>query len=545
MKREPARLAGKDYDLVIIGGGIYGICAAWDATLRGLSVALVDRGDFCGATSANSLKIVHGGFRYIQHVDLGRIRASVHERTVLMRIAPHLVHPMPFVIPTYGHGMQGKEILAVALLLYNLVAFDRNRGLKDPNKRIPWGKVLSKDACRRLFPELQQKGLTGGVMFYDGQMYNPPRLALSYLKSAANAGAEVVNYVEVTGFVRDRNGVTGIKARDLLTGHELETRGRIVLNAAGPWAEQVLATLDARLDPPLLLTKDLYLVVNPVLSKQYALALPCKYKDPDAILSRGGRHLFIIPWRDHTLIGSSHVIYEGAADGFAVTDKDRQNLIDEVNEAYPAFGLTPKDVSTWNAGLVPFGDYYGKRSRIIDHARDHGTEGLVTVIGMRYTTARVIAKNAVDLVFKKLRRKAPPSSTAVTPIYGGETECFDDFLRRATEARPPGLDAEVMHALLRNHGSQYRDVLKYLDEDPTWAETVEGSTLTKAEVIHAVREEMAQKLGDVVFRRTGLGTTGNPGESALRTCAALMAAELGWDKTRMQEELDQVGKVFP
>jgi glycerol-3-phosphate dehydrogenase len=545
MYRDSARFTRNQYDLLIIGGGIYGICAAWDATLRGLSVALVERGDFCGATSANPLKIVHGGFRYIQHADVRRMRESIHERRVLMRIAPHLVYPLPFLIPTYGHGMQGKEMLTLALFLYDLFGLDRNRGITDPQKRIPWGRVIPKDECLHLFPTLEKNGLTGAVVFYDGQMYNPPRLTLSYLRSAVNAGAEAVNYLEVTGFLRDRTRVTGIKARDLLTGNELEICGRIVLNASGPWAEQVLRHLGVCLRAPLLLTKDLYLVVDRLLSENYALAVPSRYKDPDAIVSRGRRHFFLIPWRGRTLIGSSHVIYGGPPDEFAVTEKDVQELIDEINEAYPPLALTPEDVSMWNAGLVPFGNYYGKRSRIIDHAKEHGMDGLVSITGVRYTTSRGVATEAVDLVLKKLGRKAPASMTAVTSIYGGAMACFNELVRRMTEERPPGLSREVMRALLHNYGSEYGAVLKYLDEDPTWAETLGTSTIIKAEVIHALREEMAQKLGDVVFRRTDLGTAGHPGEDALRACAALMAAELKWDAARVQQELDEVRMVFP
>jgi glycerol-3-phosphate dehydrogenase len=553
MRRDPARLARGDYDLVIIGGGIYGICAAWDATLRGLSVAIVERGDFCSATSANSLKLVHGGFRYIQHADICRMRQSIHERRVLMRIAPHLVHPIPFLIPTYGRGLQGKEILAFALVLYNLIAFDRNRGLQDPQKRIPWGEVISKGECLRLFPALEKQGLTGGVVFYDGQMYNPPRLALAYLQSAVNAGAEACNYLEVTGFLRNRQRVTGVKARDVLTGNKLEIRGKTVLNASGPWAAQVLQHLDIhRLHPPLRFSKDLYLVVARPQTTRYALAVPSHHTDPNAIVSRGQRHLFIIPWRDYTLVGSSHVAYEGRPEEFAVTEKDIQELMDEINACYPAAALTRQVVSFYNAGLVPMGENdprarslrLAKRFRIIDHEAVDGLAGLLTVIGVRFTTSRHVAQKTIDLVFHKLGRKPPQAATAVTPLYGGQIERTGEFLKRESEKRPFGLSPRVMQHLLRNHGSTYPEVLHTINGNPDLRETIGTSKVIKAEVVHAVRAEMAQKLGDVVFRRTDLGTAGDPGAAALSTCAALMAAELKWDKTRMQKELDEVQQVF-
>ena len=554
MKRDLSALTEKEYDLVIIGGGIFGICAAWDASLRGLSVALVEKGDFAHSTSANCFKIVHGGMRYLQHADLPRIRESSHERNVLLRNAPHLVHPLPIVVPTYGHGMRGKEILRAGLLAYDLITFDRNRGITDPQKHIPPGQIISRPECLRLFPGLEKKGLTGAAIFYDGQMYSPVRLALSTLKSAVNVGANAVNYLEVTGFLQNGDRVHGIRARDKLTGSELELQGRVVLNAAGPWAEHLLKfQTGLRLNSELTYSRDAYFVVSRRLNEHYALAAQGRTKDPDAILSRGRRHLFIVPWGNYTLVGVWHVVHRGEPDEFTVTEEDLQGFLDEINEAYPPLALSLKDVSMWNAGLTLFGNNkagaedlsYGKRSQIIDHAKDHRVQGLVTLIGVRYTTSRSVAEKAVDLVFRKLGKEPPASTTSDTPIDGGRIERFDVFLRHAIKKRPSALSAEVMHPLLHNYGSEYKDVMKYIDEDYTWGQTVGASKVTKAEVVHAVREEMAQKLGDVVFRRTDLGTGGHPGEAALNTCSDLMAAELGWDKSRIRKELDAVQATFP
>ena len=240
MKRDIAALDKKEYDLIVIGGGIFGICAVWDAALRGLSVALLERGDFSHATSANSFKLVHGGIRYLQHADIARVRESSRERSVLLRIAPHLVHPLPIIMPTYGNGMRGKETLRIGLLLYDILTFDRNRGIRDPKRRIPPGRIISRQECLEVFPHLEHQGLTGAAVFYDAQMYNPTRLALAFLKSAVEAGVDAANYVQVTEFIRDRNRVIGVKAEDTLTGNDLEIRGKVVVNAAGPWAYRLL-----------------------------------------------------------------------------------------------------------------------------------------------------------------------------------------------------------------------------------------------------------------------------------------------------------------
>ena len=555
MRRNVSALTLRDYDIVVVGGGIFGICAAWDAALRGLSVALVERGDFAHATSANCFKMVHGGIRYLQHGDLRRVRESSSERTTLLRIAPHLASPMPILVPTYGRGLRSKEVLKGGLLLYDLIAFDRNRGLQDPQKRVPRGRAISRQECLELFEGLDDKDLTGAMVFYDGHMPNPPRLALSFLTSAVNAGAEAANYVEATGLIRQADGVAGVVARDTLTGDELRIRGKVVLNAAGPWAEGVLRrSAGLRLHPALSFSRDAAIVVSRRLTEKYALAIQGHTKDPDAMLSRGNRHLFMVPWRGQTLVGVWHVVHRGDPDTLNVTEEDVQSFLDEFNGSYALQKpLTLDDVSMCNAGLTLFGDNspettdlsYGKRSRIVDHAKEHGVDGLVTVVGVRYTMARGTGEKAIDLILKKLGGKRPRSRTAATPIHGGHIERFDRFLGKAVEQRPDGLSAEAMRSLARNHGSEYRSVLRYIEDDASLRETVGETDTVKAEVVHAVREEMAQKLGDIVFRRTELGTGGHPGEAALTASADLMAAELGWDEVRKRRELEEVQAAFP
>ena len=184
MKRDLSRLADREFDLVVIGGGIFGACAAWDAAQRGLSVALIERGDFCGATSANHLKMVHGGIRYLQHGDIYRLRQSSGERRAFLRIAPHLVRPLPVVIPTYGNGMKGKTVLRLGMGVYDLLTADRNRGIADPARHIPPGSSIGRGDVLRMFPGLPTRGLTGAGVFCDGQIYNPPRLVFAILQSA-------------------------------------------------------------------------------------------------------------------------------------------------------------------------------------------------------------------------------------------------------------------------------------------------------------------------------------------------------------------------
>jgi glycerol-3-phosphate dehydrogenase len=546
-------MKGKEYDLVIIGGGIFGACAAWDAASRGLKVALLEKKDFSHATSANHLKMVHGGIRYLQHGDVVRVWESVRERTALLKIAPHLVRPLPIVMPTYGHGKRGKAVLGVGISLYDLLTLDRNRRIADKGRRIPGGRLISRQETLKYFPGIEQWGLTGAAVFYDAQMYSPPRIAISFLRSAGSAGADIANYMEVTGFLKCDGRIAGVAARNLLSGESLEVRGKMVLNTAGPWAANLLETgTDLRLAPKPVFSRDVCFVVSRRLSREFALACQTKTQDADAILSRGGRHLFLAPWRDFTLIGVWHGVYKGAPDEVTVTEGELQAFLDETNAAYPGLSLRREEVTMVNFGLILFeGNQkgtdeisFGKRSILIDHEKTHHVNGLVTLIGVRATTAREMAEKAVSLVFRKLGRRPPDSKTETAPIFGGRIENFDDFLGRVVGQRPHGLDRESLDALIRNYGSEHPGVLKYIDENPELAQRLGNSTVLKAEVVHAVREEMAEKIGDVVFRRTDLGTGGHPGEEALQACARLMASELGWGEDRVRDEINEVGNEF-
>ena len=209
--------------------------------MRGLSVAIVDKGDFSHATSANHFKMVHGGIRYLQHGDVVRIRESSRERSALLRMAPHLVKPLPIVIPTYGHGMKGKAVLGTGMLIYDWLTTDRNRGLQK-NRQIPRHKFLRPSEVLALFPGIRREGLTGAMVFCDGQMYNPPRVAISFLRGAVQRGADAANYVEATGFFRNGARILGIQVRDILQNHSFEIRGQCILNATGPWAHRLLET---------------------------------------------------------------------------------------------------------------------------------------------------------------------------------------------------------------------------------------------------------------------------------------------------------------
>jgi glycerol-3-phosphate dehydrogenase len=553
MRRDLSALSTGEFDLLVVGGGICGAAAAWDAAQRGLSVALVERGDFSGATSAESLKVVHGGIRYLQHLDLPRVRESSRERSALLRIAPHLVHPFPFVVPAYGHGMRGPEALAAAFLAWAVLTTDRNRGIPDPDRRVPRGRIVSRREVLDWFPQLEQKDLTGAGMFWDGQMYNPPRLVWSFVRSALRAGAVAANHCEVTGLVRRGGRVCGATVKDRLDGGEFEIRSRVVLNATGPFAESLLLQAGIRSGPDVPFSRDMAVVIRRPPGTDRALALQTRYRDPDALLSRGFRHIFLVPWHGITLIGVNSAIFRGDPNQLRVSEAEVQGFLDEINEAAPQLKLSIADVSLVMAGLLPIAKgelvgedvSFGKRPLVVDNARFEGVEGLITAIANRYTTARGVAERAIDLALRKLGRGAAPCRTTETPLYGGDFPQFDALVREVATEAPRGLPPGAAERLAHNYGTTYVEVLRIVRQLPGWGEPIADTGILRAEVIHAVRHEMAFRLGDCVFRRTDLCTAGNPGDEALRISADLAAGELGWTAAQTEAELRDVRARFP
>jgi len=304
MKRDLEKLSNEKYDVIVIGAGIYGVASAWDATLRGLKVALIEKGDFGGATSANSLKTIHGGLRYLQNLDIKRMRESIHERMVLMHIAPNLIYPLPVLMPTYSYKLKSRPALAAALIANDIVGFDRN-GLNDPHKYMPRGRTMSSKKLKQLIPGYDKYNLNGGALWYDCQCYNTERLALSYVLSAIHTGADGANYVKATGFLLKDQKATGVKVEDQLTGERFDIQGKMIVNDGGPWVDKILANLNGKTPPQKFnLSSALNIIVDRDIMGDYAAGLsgPFKHTFADGSEYNAFRILFFAPWRGKTII---------------------------------------------------------------------------------------------------------------------------------------------------------------------------------------------------------------------------------------------------
>ena len=548
-------MSSERYDLLVIGAGIYGATVAWDAALRGLKVALIDKGDFGGATSANSLKTIHGGLRYLQQLDLLRMRESIRERVTLMRIAPHLVHPQPVLMPTYGYKLKSRPALHAAMLANDIIGFDRNR-LSDPQKRIPNGRTLSRRELKELIPGYDKHNLNGGALWFDCQCVNTERLLLSFVISATQKGTDAANYVEATGFLKEGTRVTGIGAKDILTGEPFEIRSRFIVNESGPWVDEILSGLNGNdQQKKFVRSTAMNLMVNRKVADRYALGLsgPFRHLFANGSEYNGFRILFFSPWRGRTIIGTNHRPYDGADREYRITEKEIRDFLADVNQAYPAAEIRREEVTFFYGGFLPMKGIHPRTGevqlvrhfKIHDHARRDGIEGLITVIGVKYTTARDVARRTVDLIALRINRKVAPSRTETTRLYGGEIDRFDDFLKENVNRNLHSLGERVWTHLSRNYGSALEDILLYEKKDGQALKTLSGSDeVTRAEVLHAVRKEMALRLPDVVLRRTDLGSAGHPGGQAMVETARIMGQELGWSDAKRESEIAAADRIY-
>ena len=553
MNRDISKLNSKSYDVLVIGAGIAGAAVALDAAQRGLAVLIVDKGDFGSATSASSGKIIHGGIRFMQHAAFLRVRESLHHRRVFLNIAPHLVHPIPFIIPTYGHGIKGKEILTAGMMVYELLGIDKNI-TKDPSKKVPRFKILSKEEVLKLEPGINSDGLTGGVLYYDCQMHTPERLTLAIIQTAKENGAEVFNYVKVNSLITEKNNVIGAELVDLLSGDIIKINSLYTINAAGPWLNKILDMVPStKAMKQIQFSKGIHLVTEPI-TKNHAIALATKHQQAKSILTRGGRHFFIAPWKKLSLIGTTNVNFNGDQDDKMVTKEDIEEFLDEIKQVYkPADRITLKDVRYSYGGLyiddanIKFiSGYQGHRNdQILDHQEQDKINRLLSVIAVKYTTSLQLAEKIIDLIVKRLGKGNVKSVLEYQPLFGGDIIDYSKFVKNAKNKYSDKLEEVIIENLILLHGTKYEEVINIGSSNNCLFEKFdEESPYIKAQILYSIKFEMAVKLSDVFLRRIGLGTLKKPEDVTIETVANIMAEELLWDNERIQLEIDEVNSIY-
>lgn len=494
MKRNIEQLRKSVYDLLVIGGGINGAAIAHLAAKRGLKVALLEKGDFASGTSSKSTKLIHGGIRYLENLEVDLVYESLRERHIQLEVAPHLVKPLPFVIPVYQNDKRPLWMMQLGVFLYDLLA---------GKYRVKPRKNLTREEVIRLEPGIEQRGLKGGVLYYDAQM-DDARLCLENVLMAAHYGAHVANYVKVVSFVKENGRVAGVRAHDMLGINEFEVRAKRVICAAGPWTNELL-----RLDIPnakkkVRTTKGIHIVYKGEISKHAIL-----------IGSQSDRRIFfVIPWMGNSLIGTTDTDYIAGPDAVKVEQEDIDYLMRESRRVFPSIDFSPGKILATFAGLRPLIRKGGSPRKVSRKHLFYGSQsGVIFVVGGKYTTYRKVAEDCMNRIHRIYEKET-------FAVYGSGT--INETAEVA--ALRSGLEREVIQSLMDLYGTRYKDVLKLVEKDPGLKGKVpDAPSVIKAQLVYAVETEMARTVEDITERRLSLVFRGPVSAKTLATISTVLS----------------------
>ena len=527
------------FDVIIIGGGITGVSVAYEAATRGLSVALFEKDDFGQATSAATSKLIHGGLRYLKNFEFGLVRESLTERKVWENIAPNFVYPIPFMVPTYNNLKSNRFILFMGMVLYDILSYDKARTW-DKSKKLPLHKTISKKSTLELEQCMKKKGLTGSSIYYDCQNINPERLTLAVLKSAFANGAKAANYAKVKSFIRSNGNILGVNVVDSLTGNEHQFTAKVTINCAGPWADIVLNSANSDEDEKhhIRRSEGIHIITKKLVNKHAV-----------TVMTKDGRHVMLMPWRNHSLIGTTDKEYTGNPDDYKVSKESIQGLIDDLNDNYGCEKIEYDDIIFAYGGLRPLvddqteGSYESSRKyEIYDNAKN-GLNGLITIEGGKYTTSRKLACQAMRKVEKKLNRRLGKSVTNKQYLEGSNIKDMSKFLTNL-KSKYPDFSTETVEYVGKHYGEHCHEVFALAKGSTNLDEVVTKDGEILAEVAHAIQHEMAKSLTDIFFRRTGIGTLGYPGDEVFNKVTNIAQEMLNWDENKTQMEVKKAMLIF-
>jgi len=528
-------MSEQEFDLIIIGAGINGAGIARDAALRGLKVLLLDKGDFGGGTSSASTRLIHGGLRYLEYGEFGLVRESLREREILLRIAPHLVKPLPILIPIYDGAQRGSWTIGAGLTVYDWLAWLSGK------RSLPRHEMLSRTEAFKHVPQLNPRGLRAAALYYDAQVEFAERLVLENVLAAKENGATIASYARVDNLIVEGQTVRGVEFTDLRANQKLRETARITINAAGPWVDELAGGVGSeRLIGG---TKGSHLVVAPF------AGAPSNALYVEAAKDR--RPFFIIPWNENYLIGTTDSRYEGDPGEVRIDDPEMEYLLAETNRVIPEANLTRANVLFSFSGVRPLafaGDEDERRISRRHFVHDHSPRlnGFVSIVGGKLTTYRSLAEQAVNLLLGKLKIPAPACSTASEPLPGAVTATGLEFAQFCEQfAEESGLPERTTQRLLRIYGTRAPALLELTRDEPRLGETLSPTTdAIAAEVVFSFQQELAQTLADCLLRRTMIGLNANAGIGEDQRAARIAQDHLGWSAARAEAEVSAYRKCL-
>ena len=520
----PAAISEGVFDLVVIGAGINGAGIARDAAARGLKVALVEKEDIGSGTSSWSGRLIHGGLRYLEQGDIALVRESLRERELLFRNAPHIVKPVPLMIPFYSHNMRSKWTVRAGMLAYDILSFDKSTVSH---------RILNRAQTLDRFPQMDPRGLYGSAIFMDGQVVWSERLCIEVALAAQADGARIFTYAKVDGFIEQGGRVCGVYYTDTLNGTRHSLSSQLVVNAAGPWVDTVLGERRPAELRQIGGAKGSHLVLDP---------FPGAPKDVVYYESRAdGRLVLVIPWGKRYLIGTTDKRYDADPDTARADESEVDYLLGEVNELIPGAGLRRQDILYTYSGVRPLpfvpekSEWKVPRSHVIhDHAPQR--PGLLSIIGGKLTTYRSLAEETVDVVYAQLGLKVPRCTTAKTLFPGARVGDWAAY--RATLVAQSGVSGPLVDRLISIYGARAGDILTLGNDDPALLEPFDpDSGAIGAELVFTFEQEFCRTLTDALIRRIMVGLNGTCGRDVLGRAAEILAARLGWDAARTADEV--------
>ncbi len=541
----PSEIFNDQFDVIVIGAGINGAGIARDAAMHGLKVLLLDKGDIGSGTSSWSTRLIHGGLRYLEYGELGLVRESLRERECLMKIAPHLVRPLQILVPMYKHGQRGVWKIRAGMIAYDVLSF---------GKSLPHHRMLTVSETLQQAPGLNRQDLLGAAVYFDAQVEYAERLVLENALSAVEHGATVITYARVDKFQIQDGKVCGVeftrlqsptdKVQDEMSrgkegGHApaltptvpgLATT-RIVINAAGPWIDQVLGANDQDSSRRIGGTKGSHLIVAPF------GGAPENAIYVEAETDR--RPFFIIPWNGNYLIGTTDIRYDGDLDHVRIEAEEIEYLLRETNRVIPNAQLTRAQILYTYSGVRPLPFVTEKDEQSITRKHfiraSQPLDNLFSIVGGKLTTYRSLAEETVDLIFEKLGRSKPACTTSQAALPGAVAR------RRAVGLYE--LPEATSHRLARIYGTRSSEVAQLISDDPSLNKVFDQETgAIAAEVVFAFKHELAQTLSDCLLRRTMVGLNSTCGLDAVDAAASIVQKYLGWSASRVDQEIDSYRK---
>lgn len=549
LKRDLSRIRDQEFDVVIIGGGITGAWLSLHCARSGYKTALIEQVDYASQTSSASSKMLHGGIRYLQQMQFDKVRESAMERAEFIYAAPHLSHAVPFVIPTYNDFKRSKFFLGCGLLAYQTLCLGENSLIGSKEQAMSGVKSINAAELNKIC-DLENEPHTGAMLFYERHMIDSERMVLAIIQTARQNGAQAHNYVSAQGFLGDENLVTGVAARDELSGDTFSINAKLVINAAGPWVDNLNGQLAHADKAPSI---NSYALGSHIVTRQlsdHAIALTTKQKAGSKV-DRGGRHVFTIPWRGYSLIGTSYDEIDSANADVSLQSEHVDQLIEAINDAMPSAKLCRDDVISGYSGLYDYRTnnvksavYQGSGEyQVIDHKSSNGVDGLLTALGAKYTTGRKLSALSMKEVHKKLHKLGKPAvSLSRLKLHGSDYVSYRELLNATLEKYQAQYSRKTLEHLLMCYGSETSAFLDSINNTPELQKRVcSGQEDILGQIVWGIDHEQAVTLDDLVFGRTSLGLLGISADE-LQAVAELISKRLAWSESELAIQLQATQK---